>query len=47
MEAEIFCKKCGTEISAEECALTYKREMEGKEVYICCPHCMENDKEKQ
>jgi len=39
MENEVFCKACGTEISAEDCAFTYKREVEGKEVIKCCPQC--------
>ncbi len=41
MEAEIFCRVCGSEVNAEECALTYKRKVKGKELYFCCPHCME------
>lgn len=47
MENEVFCKACGTEISAEDCAFTYKREVEGKDVYLCCPHCKAEYKAKE
>jgi YHS domain-containing protein len=47
MKDEIFCRACGTSISAKDCAFTYKREVGGREVYFCCPHCMEEYKEEK
>ncbi len=41
MKGEFFCRVCGEEIDPEECALTFKRKVGKKDVYFCCPHCME------